>query len=112
MVPVGNPGNAAYLGNSVGPLGAVSYPYRIGTYEVTNAQYCEFLDAKLPDIAGAQTGSGSNTTVLINDIHGLYDTRMGTTVYGGINYDPNGTRREVFGEARLCEPSCKLRLSV
>ena len=39
---VGNPGNAA---DNTG-FGAVSYLYRIGTYEVTNAQYAEFLNAK------------------------------------------------------------------
>jgi sulfatase modifying factor 1 len=42
-VPVGSPGNAPdpATGN-----GAVSYNYRIGTYDVTNAQYVEFLNAK------------------------------------------------------------------
>ena len=39
---VGNPGNAA---DSTG-FGAVGYTYQIGTYEVTNAQYAEFLNAK------------------------------------------------------------------
>jgi Sulfatase-modifying factor enzyme 1/BD-FAE/PEP-CTERM motif len=43
-VPVGNPGNAA---DSTG-YGAVSYAYNIGTYEVTNSQYAEFLNAKDP----------------------------------------------------------------
>ena len=46
---VGNPGNAAkefpqynYWGTH---FGAVDYVYNIGTYEVTNAQYAEFLNA-------------------------------------------------------------------
>lgn len=85
LVTVGNPGNAPYLGNSIGKLGAVAYKYQIGTYEVTNAQYCEFLNAKLPNIADPETG-----TLLPHDTHGLYDPRMETEVYGGINYDPNG----------------------
>ena len=41
-VTVGNAGNAA---DTTG-YGAVSYNYQIGKYEVTNAQYAEFLNAK------------------------------------------------------------------
>jgi sulfatase modifying factor 1 len=41
-VTVGNPGNAA---DTTG-YGAVGYEYQIGKYEVTNAQYMEFLNAK------------------------------------------------------------------
>jgi sulfatase modifying factor 1 len=44
-VPVGSPGNSA--DPTTGSLyGAVPYSYRIGTYDVTNAQYVEFLNAK------------------------------------------------------------------
>ena len=44
-VPAGSPGNAP--DPATGSLyGAVSYNYRIGTYDVTNAQYVEFLNAK------------------------------------------------------------------
>jgi formylglycine-generating enzyme required for sulfatase activity len=39
-VTVGNAGNAA----DANGYGAVSYNYRIGKYEVTNAQYGEFLN--------------------------------------------------------------------
>jgi formylglycine-generating enzyme required for sulfatase activity len=42
---VGNPGNACDL-QSQGCFGAVGYDYSIGTHEVTNAQYAEFLNAK------------------------------------------------------------------
>jgi formylglycine-generating enzyme required for sulfatase activity len=53
--PIGNPGNAGdtspgsyapcgTYGNQ--PCGAVLYAYQIGTYDVTNAQYAEFLNAK------------------------------------------------------------------
>jgi hypothetical protein len=41
-VTVGNPGNAA---DDTG-YGAVAGTYQIGKYEVTNAQYAEFLNAK------------------------------------------------------------------
>jgi len=64
-VPVGNPGNAA---DSTG-YGAVAYEYKIGKYEVTNAQYCEFLNA-----------------VAKTDTYELYDPRMdgGPEDWGGI----------------------------
>ena len=61
-VAVGNEGNAA---DSTG-FGAVSYPYRIGKYEVTNAEFCAFLNA------AAKRNS-----------HDLYDDRMAGE-YGGI----------------------------
>jgi formylglycine-generating enzyme required for sulfatase activity len=68
-VEVGDPGNACDPGPQ-GCFGAVSYGYEIGTYEVTNAQYAEFLNA-----------------VAVTDLHDLYDPVMGTgpPVYlGGI----------------------------
>ena len=45
-VRVSNPGNAA---DATG-YGAVPYMYRIGKYEVTNEEYCEFLNAIKPKI--------------------------------------------------------------
>jgi sulfatase modifying factor 1 len=49
--PVGNPGNApdtvVMLDLTTG-YGAVPYAYSIGTYDVTNRQYVEFLNAKDP----------------------------------------------------------------
>ena len=67
-VHVGNPGNAA---DSTG-CGAVSYEYSIGKYEVTNAQYAEFLNA-----------------VADTDPNGLYNTEMGSgwNDIGGITRD-------------------------
>src|SRR5258705_203722 len=61
--PIGNPGNAA---DTTG-YGAVGYAYSVGTYEVTNAQYVEFLNAKAK-----------------SDPLGLYNPSMGTSYYGGI----------------------------
>jgi sulfatase modifying factor 1 len=44
-VPVGSPGNSA--DSATGSLyGSVPYNYRIGTYDVTDAQYAVFLNAK------------------------------------------------------------------
>lgn len=69
-VPVGNPGNA---GDTTG-YGMVAYEYRIGKYEVTNAEYCEFLNG-----------------VAATDTYELYDVRMGDE-YGGIyRYGSDGS---------------------
>jgi formylglycine-generating enzyme required for sulfatase activity len=47
-VPVGDPGNAADTASNcdAAECGSVAYPYSIAKYEVTNAQYAEFLNAK------------------------------------------------------------------
>lgn len=69
-VPIGNAGNAA--DNSTGsPYGAVAYAYQIGKYEVTNAQYTDFLNAVDP--------AGANA-------NGIYSASMGSDIRGGINY--------------------------
>ena len=61
---VGNAGNAA---DPTTGVGAVSYEYNIGTYEVTNAQYAAFLNS-----------------VAASDPNGLYNTSMGSDARGGI----------------------------
>ncbi len=65
-VTVGNPGNACDVQGALGCFGAVGHVYQISKYEVTNAQYAEFLNAK----AAA-------------DPLGLYNTGMGSG-FGGI----------------------------
>ncbi len=67
---VGDPLNA----NDDTGYGGVDYSYRISKYEVTNAQYTEFLNAVDP------TGANSLS---------LYDPSMSTNTKGGINL--NGT---------------------
>lgn len=64
-VPVGNIGNASEPTPN-GPYGGVGYAYRIGTTEVTNAQYAAFLNA-----------------VAWDDTNSLYNTGMGGA-FGGI----------------------------
>lgn len=50
--------------------GAVDYDYRIGKYEVTNAQYAEFLKA-----------------AAATDVYGLYHANMASSTWGGITRD-------------------------
>ena len=59
LVTVGNPGNAAYsyLDYSTGPIGAVPYSYQIGKYEVTNAQFAQYLNA-VGTMDGSDVSSG------------------------------------------------------
>ncbi len=71
-VPVGDAGN---VNDTHGDgYGGVADPYLIGTYEVTNAQYTEFLTA----------------VATVGDPNGLYNTGMAGT-YGGIDRAGLGT---------------------
>lgn len=65
-VTIGNPGNEPdpFTGSL---YGRVCYEYRIGKYEVTNAQYVAFLNA-----------------VAASDPNGLYNANMGSNDRGGI----------------------------
>jgi len=67
-VTVGNPGNAA---DTTG-FGSVADTYRISRYEVTNAQYAEFLNAK----------AAADTLGLYNSNMG--DSSPGASGFGGI----------------------------
>jgi sulfatase modifying factor 1 len=83
-VPVGNVGN----GNdpfTANLFGGVSYPYRIGKYEVTIGQYTEFLNA-----------------VASVDTYQLYDVRMATNLHiAGISRSgaPGSYSYSVIGSA-------------
>jgi sulfatase modifying factor 1 len=70
-VSVGNAGNTADFTFDPAGYGAVAYVYQIGKYEVTNAQYADFLNAADP------TGANAN---------GIYNTNMGSNIRGGITY--------------------------
>ena len=73
MVTVGDPGNTA---DTTG-YGAVDHSYQIGKYEVTNAQFCEFLNAVDPD--------GTNSLSLYVPADGRYGI-------GQILTNPSGSR--------------------
>lgn len=66
LVPVGNPGNTGEIQAS-GIFGRVTTSYQIAKFEVTNAQYVEFLNAKAA-----------------NDTYELYNALMGLLGDGGI----------------------------
>src|SRR4029453_18629597 len=66
-VSVGLPGNPCDPASYFGCAGSVSYTNKISKYEITNAQYTEFLNA-----------------VADTDPNGLYDSRMTSLSYGGI----------------------------
>jgi formylglycine-generating enzyme len=74
--PVGNPGNApdtvVMTTDGTTGYGSVGYAYRIGTKDVTNSQYAEFLNTKDP--------SGANTL-------GLYNSNMSNATFGGISFN-------------------------
>jgi formylglycine-generating enzyme required for sulfatase activity len=79
LVPVGNPGNAVdpkvMLDGTTG-YGSVAYTYLIGKYEITNAQWREFLNAKAK----------------LGDPYGLYNPNMGGNGQaGGISRSGAGT---------------------
>jgi len=71
LTPIGDPGNACdpqqfSIGVTNPCSGGVNYAYHIGTYEVTNAQYAEFLNAKAA-----------------SDPLGLYNTGMANSSFSG-----------------------------
>ena len=68
-VPVGNPGNGADM--QVNAVGSVDYEFDIGAYEVTNAQYVDFLNDADP--------AGTN-------LRGLYSSQMSSDARGGITF--------------------------
>jgi formylglycine-generating enzyme required for sulfatase activity len=76
MVTVGNRGNAPDTQWSSPDHGAVDYNFRIGKYEVTNAQFAAFLNAAAKSDPNGlyEAGSPSSPTDTTNDIQ-----RMGSS---------------------------------
>lgn len=86
-VHVGNAGNAADPATG-GLYGAVAYEYRIGKYEVTNAQYTEFLNAV--------DSTGSNPNNIYNN--GMGGGRGGITFTNGAANGAKYTIRSSMGD--------------
>ena len=85
-VPIGDPGNAPDTRYETPGYGAVDYTYAIGKYEVTNAQYTEFLNAVDPE--------GTNLHLLYNS-----DMSDGWNGIGGISFSseaPSGEKYSVI----------------
>ena len=110
-VLVGNPGNAGdtavMLSDGTTGYGSVAYEYRIGTTEVTNAQYVAFLnDVAKSDPLGlynskmADYGSGSSSDgsgIIRSGVDGSYTYSV---VAGRENYAVNYV--SLFDAARFC----------
>ena len=79
FVPVGNPGNAADPSTGYGSVG---YVYRMGEYDVTVGQYCQFLNAVAKTdtygLYNSYMALDSNSTI----VGSLYPT-VGITQNGG-----------------------------
>ena len=78
-VTVGAPGNAADTSpvncgpSNTSPCGGVPYVYRIGKYEITNAQYAEFLNAvAATDTNGLFLEPPTSSTILRSGTPGSY----------------------------------------
>ena len=83
-VPVGDAGNCA---DTTG-YGAVAYNYNIGKYDVTNAQYAEFLTAKATS----------------SDPYGLWNSSMSSNAEGGISRSGSGPYT-YYGQGREGKPA-------
>ena len=93
---VGDPGNAPDTLPGQAGAGVVGYNYYMGTYEVTNAQYCQFLNAKLPDISDTSLNANNK---LPSDTYGLFNPIANGTAADpnlGIAYDPNAAEGAKF----------------
>ena len=90
--PIGNPSNAADPKSGYGAVGDI---YNIGTYDVTNSQYVEFLNAKDP--------TGANTL-------GLYDSHMGSddNVWGHQLHVGQRQWQQVQHHIGPRQPACEL----
>ena len=85
-VSVGDPGNVADTAHA--SRGSVAYPYQVSKYEITNNQYCEFLNTVDPtgantkalwvaNMGSAAQGNGGITQTLSNPAGSIYAVKPG-----------------------------------
>ena len=87
--PIVNPDNACDRQAPTVCYGSVGYSYSIGTYEVTNAQYVEFLNAKAKsDPLGLYDVDMSNSYPSYNSGHGEYGGIVRSGSAGNYTYAP------------------------
>jgi formylglycine-generating enzyme required for sulfatase activity len=109
--PIGNPNNSCdpltdAFGVVTGCLGTVPYPYEIGTYEVTNAQYAEFLNAKATsDPLGLYSESMSKADIANQSRGGIETQRQPRQLH--LQHDRRS--RELAGGIRLVLRRAALR---
>jgi formylglycine-generating enzyme len=68
FVSVGDAGNAADTRFTTPGYGSVAYAYRIGKFEITAAQYCQFLNA----VARSSTSPGWNEMMDVTESCGIH----------------------------------------
>jgi formylglycine-generating enzyme required for sulfatase activity len=79
-VTIANPGNPADV-QGFSSAGAVGYEFDLGKFEVTNAQYVDFLNAADP--------TGAN-------LRGLYNSQMDSDARGGITFSSGAMNGSKF----------------
>jgi formylglycine-generating enzyme required for sulfatase activity len=92
---VGNPGNAAdtvVMNDGTTGYGAVPYTYQIGKYDVTTAQYCQFLNA----VATTSDPYGLYNSYMATDMPTVAITQSGTA--GNYSYSVTGN----YGQGVNC----------
>lgn len=89
-VPVGDAGNAAAeIANEPAlSYGSVAHKFHMGKYDVTNAQYCQFLNAKAAS----------------SDHYRLWNDKMSTATEGGITRSGNGPYQYSVKQGRGNQP--------
>lgn len=115
LLPIGDTQNYADTRYVAGGVGAVGYPYNIGKFQITNAQYCDFLNSAAkftdpyllyhPNMGASQAGGYSGG---INRVQATNAT-VATTYSPKINFfDKPVTYINAYMAARFCNWKSKM----
>ena len=112
LVTVGDPGNAAdtaVMNDGTSGYGSVPYVYRIGQYDVTIGQYCQFLNAVAKiDTFGLYNAAMSYSFLTIGISQNGTSGNYGYSITGS---DPQAANCPIFdvtwGDARASATGCK-----